>query len=474
MNKFVQPWLSNAQGIYNCILSSNNTTLHSYSQLVRWTSNPNGLIVAIFDSLSGLPSVDPSPFPNNPYGIYGNYHLTNIPYYAFEFRTDNPVYRDTLRMFLENIVPTGSLVAIYTGGNNNFSNYEPGLIAAMHANGCGPLFDTLQANPLLNARPYASIARKSVVSIPNETYGATDSSLIVMNGSMSNWWTNGTITSERIGPAQNWQSLHWQSSSYPGSATTPQDTLAVSLIGYKVDGTSDTLIQNLQAGSTDTSLTWISASVYPYLKIASFYSDRLLRTPMQLKRWQILFDEVPEAALNPSRYLSFYKGELQQGDSVKLSTVVENIGAVPFEPLWLDYWVNDNDRVRHTYPHLTTKALAPGAFDTISINIPTRDLPGNNYLWLEANPFNSNHKNEQEHSNNLGVLKFNVSKDVTNPLLDVTFDGVHILNGDIVSAKPEIVMQLKDDNTFIALDDTSDFRVWLRYPNATVQNTLVF
>ncbi len=474
MNKFVAPWLTNAQGIYNSILTTNNTTLHSYAQLVRWTSNPNGILVAVFDSLSGAPWVDPSPYPNIPYGIYGNFHQVNVNLYAFEFRTDSPVYRDTLRMFLQNTVPAGAMVAIYTGGNNNFANYEPSLIAAMHASGCGPLFDTLQANPLLNGRPYASIARKSVVAVPNEVFGATDSSLIVLNATMSNWWTDGNILSERIGPAQHWQSLHWKSSPFPGSSTSVLDTIKVSLVGYKTDGAIDTLISNLQSNTTDTSLAWISALDYPYLKLYSYVSDKQLRTPLQLDRWQILFDEVPEAALNPSRYLSFYKDDLQQGDSVRLSTVVENIGSVPFDPMWLDYWVNDNERTRHSYPHLTTKTLAPGAFDTVSIKLPTRDLPGANYLWLEANPFNGNHLNEQEHANNMGVMKFNVSKDVTNPLLDVTFDGVHILNGDIVSAKPEIVMQLKDDNAFLALDDTSDFRIWLRYPNASVQTRLFF
>ena len=36
--------------------------------------------------------------------------------------------------------------------------------------------------------------------------------------------------------------------------------------------------------------------------------------------------------------------------------------------------------------------------------------------------------------------------DRENPLLDVTFDGVHILDGDIVSARPEIEILLNDPN----------------------------
>jgi hypothetical protein len=49
--------------------------------------------------------------------------------------------------------------------------------------------------------------------------------------------------------------------------------------------------------------------------------------------------------------------------------------------------------------------------------------------------------------------------------MDVTFDGVHILNGDIVSARPQILIKLKDDSKFLALDDTSLVSVFVRYPS---------
>jgi hypothetical protein len=47
----------------------------------------------------------------------------------------------------------------------------------------------------------------------------------------------------------------------------------------------------------------------------------------------------------------------------------------------------------------------------------------------------------------------------------VTFDGRHILNGDIVSAKPNIMITLKDESRFLALDDTSAIDVSLKYPD---------
>ena len=55
--------------------------------------------------------------------------------------------------------------------------------------------------------------------------------------------------------------------------------------------------------------------------------------------------------------------------------------------------------------------------------------------------------------------------DKINPILDVTFDGVHILDGDIVSPYPMILLTLDDENQYFALDDKSDIQLYIYYPN---------
>jgi hypothetical protein len=72
--------------------------------------------------------------------------------------------------------------------------------------------------------------------------------------------------------------------------------------------------------------------------------------------------------------------------------------------------------------------------------------------------------------NNYLQTRLKVNADVIPPLLDVTFDGVHILNGDVVSSKPTILIQLKDDNAYLPLNDTSLVRVKLRYPDGTLKS----
>ena len=85
-----------------------------------------------------------------------------------------------------------------------------------------------------------------------------------------------------------------------------------------------------------------------------------------------------------------------------------------------------------------------------------------NSLIVEVNP--DDDQPEQFHFNNIGILDFRLDRDRVNPLLDVTFDGTHILDGDIVSAEPEIIIRLNDENDFLRLNDPSLIKVFITDP----------
>jgi len=72
------------------------------------------------------------------------------------------------------------------------------------------------------------------------------------------------------------------------------------------------------------------------------------------------------------------------------------------------------------------------------------------------------------HINKLLQFPFTVLSEDLNPILDVTFNGQHILNNDIISPTSEIVMSLKDDNPYLVMNedaDTSLFGVYLTDPD---------
>lgn len=105
-----------------------------------------------------------------------------------------------------------------------------------------------------------------------------------------------------------------------------------------------------------------------------------------------------------------------------------------------------------------------------SFTIDTRNLSDIQQLVMEVNP--NEDQPELYHFNNFALKQFFVEKDKRNPLMDVTFDGVHIMDGDIVSPKPQIYISLKDENQFLSLSDTSLFKLFLKYPGQQVAENI--
>ena len=129
--------------------------------------------------------------------------------------------------------------------------------------------------------------------------------------------------------------------------------------------------------------------------------------------------------------------------------------------------VIDNSNVTHLLPLKRQKPLVSGDTITLKYDIDTRAYSGPNTLLVDFNP--DNDQPEQYHFNNFLYRSFYVKADKFNPLLDVTFDGVHILNRDIVSARPHIVVKLKDESKSLALSDTSLIKVQIQFPDGSLR-----
>ena len=111
-----------------------------------------------------------------------------------------------------------------------------------------------------------------------------------------------------------------------------------------------------------------------------------------------------------------------------------------------------------------------GAKDTILIrqSIDSKKFVGLNSLFLDVNP--NNDQPEQYHFNNFAYKNLYVIQDTLNPLLDVTFDNIHILNNDIISPKPDILIMLKDNAKWNLLNDTALVNIKVRFPDGIVKN----
>jgi hypothetical protein len=71
---------------------------------------------------------------------------------------------------------------------------------------------------------------------------------------------------------------------------------------------------------------------------------------------------------------------------------------------------------------------------------------------------------EQNYANNIFEVPFRVNRDRIHPVLDVTFDGVRIMDGDIVSPSPLVAVSLKDENRIQIRRDTVGLELYLKKP----------
>ena len=383
----------------------------------------------------------------------------------FIFRYNDPLQMSSLNTMLSN-VPAGNYILVYSWFTAPYSTVDPNFLNALNAAG----FNTVL---LQDNSPYIFFIKKGYNTTRQEVYGNSGQDTLHVNAHLSSVWNRGTIASDFIGPTTHWSELHWREHAAESGDT--KDYSSLNIYGLTPGGHLDTIRFGMQTNSFDTTLSWISASQYPYLKLEVYLQDDSLRTPPQMDKWQIYYEEVPECAINANNHFSFHSNTISEGDTIRMSVAIDNIGNKPMDSLAVDFYMFDNNRVRHNVKSVKLDSLRVGQSLLANVEVDgTYGLAGNNSLWVEANPFNSNHQLEQYHFNNLAEVKFKINRDVINPILDVTFDAIHILDGDIVSGKPDIAIQLHDENKFLALNDTASFRVYLKSPSGNTEQRIYF
>jgi len=422
--------------------------------------NGHGMKFAVFDTISISPWVNVDP-DGDGIGPFGALNCRTYPYYDFDFFTTDSMWLERMRKFIDTI-PYGYYVLAFSHRNHNAENYPESLYQAFESIG-STVIRTLQ-----NKQPYIIFGRKGYYHSADERVGSDTTSIISGKWTLSTKWKEGWIKSTIVGPAFKWGSLHWRVRSYEPYVWT--DTVRLYVLGIRQNGEEDTLMGPLPPVPDSMDIlnlsSRIDAQVYPQLRLLIKMRDDSLHTPAQMVRWQVLYDPIPETAIDPASFYHFSAKKLQEGDTLRFGIATRNISPVDFpDTLRVAYFLRRNGQVT---PLALKKLRLHPAGDVIkdSIKFSTRGMSGFNSLWVEFNPINPQtgtyFQLEQYHFNNIAEVQFEVEQDKINPVLDVTFDGVHILDGDIVSAKPLIEIFLKDENKFLLLNDTNCFKVFLQ------------
>ena len=401
----------------------------------------------------------------------------------FSFWQNIPAEMDAFDNMIANEIPDGHFILIYSARYGDFDNWD-----ADNYN----TFASLGADSLAVAqpqdRPFIIFTKKgntagTGTSVQDggtqEVFGSSTTEFISLVDTLWGFDFYGSETSTLIGPANAWDAMYWRLDSLesPTDDSTRMLVYGVDWVGSKTK-LIDTLV-NSHDSITDLGLI-IDATQYPYIQFNAQQYDKTGFTPSQIDRWHVLYEDVPEAALDGSAGVYWIPGDsLFEGQEIAVAFDVKNISDLPMDSLLISYWVEDANHVIYPLPYPRQDSLRVGGTIRDTLQLGSFALQGLNSLWVEVNPYVTNFEKDQVekyHFNNKGQLPFNVLGDNENPILDVTFNGYHILNGDIVSPTSEIIVTLKDDNPYLLMDEEADtalFGIYLTSPDG-LQRRLSF
>lgn len=248
---------------------------------------------------------------------------------------------------------------------------------------------------------------------------------------------NGEVFTFDVGPASRWINIDYdlETEGSLGSHTVELQGLK------KPENEWLTIINNLQP---ETSIENFEPNEYEKMRMRFTFSDSstVFSESMKLKSVNFNFESLPEIVLSNS-YFSFTPDSLLQGYPLTMYFKVPNYGNSSADSLLLVFYLNEDDSI------YTTKTINVPAdtFVTVDHIIPTSSLLFENRLEVIA----TLPEREFYTFNNLAQNKFYVSRDTLSPIFSITFDGKEIINGDIISDEPEIMITL-NDNSPLSLD----------------------
>ncbi|MBL7813557.1 MAG: hypothetical protein JNL70_01035 [Saprospiraceae bacterium] len=428
-----------------------------------------GIYVVVFDGPTGNEWWKPWVQPK--YGIKFPSGDNTMNSYIFKTDDASPnTGRAGLIEFIDKIVNDGDYVIVFTVQQSQTANYRPDLWGNDSINLGTNIFRLLESQgakrvrELLNGngnKPYSFAFQKNRRPLA-ENIGQIYTDGAPISFSMLNNWYEGKMQSKPIGPAKEWQALDIKYTAEQSSPTI--DSLYFDLIGISNAGKDSLLIANTT--NAKTLLNTIDAKQFPYLKLRFYGYDKTLRTAPQVNYWRIFYKGFTELAVNPNSKYSIYSDTLQQGDNFKIDLNVENISDVDADSVLVKWTIRDAANVETSVFNKYAPLSRGGSFVS-NLTRSTKDMSGKQQISFEVNPNLT--QPEQYTFNNYLQTNFFVEKDKKNPLLDVMFDGVRIMNNDIVSSKPLIMIELRDENKYLALNDTSLFKLYVQTPSGSKQ-----
>lgn len=247
---------------------------------------------------------------------------------------------------------------------------------------------------------------------------------------------NGNVSTPSIGPAVKWNKL-----SYRIENENSEGIYTFLLLGLnKSTNNWDTLALNPEQ---DYDLRYLDADHYHYLKSKVSIVDTSfgLVNKIRIKNIGITYLPPPEIKIS-NNDISFFPDTLLQGLNTVIKTKISNIGYGEAKNVKLNYSIKDH--FSQTDSVLFFNIGDINRFSNIEFidTLNTAPYLFENYVEVKAEYQNF----ESFLYNNFAKNYVYVKRDSINPTFEITFDGRELIDGDIISSEPTVIITVRDNS----------------------------
>ena len=374
-------------------------------------------------------------------------------------------YRAYFAYYLTAFVQEGDYVLMFPIDSVNMDSVRKVAIPQLGKIGV----DVTKFSQLQNGNPFIIFGQKNSQALPGsglfvlpENNGIpANRQTLSKNITISATCGEGLVKSTRIGPASAWKKIHRRFSN-PGDSSKES---YLQLYGINLDGKDSLLNARIEQFPYDISN--LNPQQFPYLQLSAVLKDTVSPnpSPASILRWMVNYEPVPEGILNTTVIpVSEYKvPDKEEGDSLGFRFAFTNISNKEFrDSLNVRFSMNGQQMEEKVLARLKPDSTAFFTFPAFS----TLGKEGSNNLLAFVN---QRVQPEEYYENNAINIPFKVKPDRMQPVLDVTFDQIKIINGDFVNSEPEIEIRLKDENRFLIKNNTAGMSLILTRPCAGCQ-----
>jgi hypothetical protein len=400
-------------------------------------------------------------------GLYNSVSRKNDRPWSFDTRTEEG--REGLLNFLDDIVPgryvivysaqRGSELAYHTEGwAQDSTRFGRTIYSALEAEGA----EQVRFLEQLGSVPYTFAYQKGRGPLAETVATSQDEETSVLIPIQENW-DMGSYASDRIGPSLGYEDLEIR---FLPRDIDPSDSVSFTLVGIEAENQETVLIdESLDVRASlrfSYDLSRVDASRYPHLRMELELADVEQRTAVSLEEVFLNYQRPPDVAVSPSVAYSA-PDTLVQGQSGRLEVGYENISGTDMDSLLVKLEIIDS-RNETTIRYERQPPLPARATGTVGFDLPD-SADDDLRVQLTLNP--DGDQAEDILFNNYLSDRIGVAVDRIDPDLQVYYDGRRIRDGELISSRPEILVQLRDENPFRRLDDSSAYTIILRSPDDT-------